>query len=113
MTQENEKVKKSSTKRVKSSRGFVPSLFATARTEEVDFDKYDLKMAKKYLKKHESQTEVVDTMFRYSQRYAESMSVRKYEIIAAICIVQGVEYLGCDIWNERLANAMEYFLIKN
>lgn len=98
---------------VKGGRGFLTSFLASGRVTEETIKNYDVKKAKKYLKKHEKQTEIVDTMYRCSKRYAESMSAKKYEVIAAICIVQGVKYIGCEQWNERLAKAMKKFEIND
>ncbi len=94
---------------IKGGRGFVTSFFASGRAEKEAYKDYDVNAAKKYLKKHEDQTEAVDVMFRNSQRYASSMSAKRYKLIAAICIVQGVQYVGCDVWNEKLADAMMHF----
>lgn len=109
MTQEFKMEKDPVYATIRSSRGLVTSFLASNRVEENTMKNYDVNMAKKYLKKHEDQTEVVDVMFRNNQRCASSMSAGKYKRIAAICIVQGVQYVGCDVWNEKLADAMKHF----
>ncbi len=113
MTQEFRREKEPVYAAIKSGRGFVTSFFASNRAEEEVLKDYDVKAAKKYLKKHEGKTEVVDVMFRNSQRCASSMSAKRYKLIAAICIVQGVQYIGCDVWNAKLADAMRHFLRTN
>ena len=90
--------------------GLMTSFLASGRTE--DFETvYDEKAARKFLKAKENSTEIVDVMYRFSERYSKSMSKKRYKKIAAICIVQGVEYNGCDIWNERLAEAKKGFIL--
>lgn len=73
---------------------------------------YDMQNAKKYIKKHGYDTEIVDFMFRNNVQYAKSISPEKYKLIAAICLIQGKNYSGCEVWDIELANAMEYFARK-
>lgn len=113
MTQEFKRKKEPVCATIRSSRGLLTSFFASNRVEENVTKNYDVNAAKKYLKKHEDQTEVAYVMFRNNQKCASSMSAKKYKRIAAICIVQGVQYVGCDVWNEKLADAMKHFECTN
>lgn len=89
--------------------GLMATGFASGPSNDYEVD-YDVKAAKAFMKKHENATETVDCMFRFNQKYVESMSKKKFKKIAAICILQGVEFNGCELWNEKVSEAKKQFI---
>lgn len=107
MTQEFRKEKDPVYATIRSSRGLVTSFLASNRAEENVTKNYDVNAAKKYLKKHEDQTEIAYVMFRNNQRCGiccknidKIPELSKFHTGDGVCVYLSNDNL-CKIYSNR------------